>query len=135
VLGIPADPAGYHDIDHFPDATQIPGLVIIRWDAPLIFANASLFRNKLRKMIAQTEPKPVWIVIAAEPINAMDTTASELDNFFYNSVRMLRTGRYVYNAHITIDKSLTASQAVLALIDLTRSNPWESLHEFRHRRG
>ena len=78
VLGKPADLAGYHDIDHFPDAMQIPGLVIIRWDAPLIFANASLFRNKLRKLIAQTEPKPVWIVIAAEPINDIDTTAGDM---------------------------------------------------------
>jgi high affinity sulfate transporter 1 len=78
VLGKPEGVAGYHDIEHFPDAVQIPGLVLIRWDAPLIFANASLFRNKLRKLIAHTEPKPVWIVIAAEPISEIDTTAGDM---------------------------------------------------------
>ena len=51
---------------------------MIRWDAPLFFANASLFRKKLRNVIAQTEPKPVWIVIAAEPINDIDTTAGDM---------------------------------------------------------
>ena len=48
VLGKPEGIAGYHDIAHFPDASQIPGLLMIRWDAPLIFANANIFRKKLR---------------------------------------------------------------------------------------
>jgi high affinity sulfate transporter 1 len=78
VLGKPADMAGYHDIDHFPDAVQIPGLLLIRWDAPLFFANASLFRKKLRRLIAQVEPRTVWVVIAAEPINEIDTTAGDM---------------------------------------------------------
>jgi high affinity sulfate transporter 1 len=78
VLGIQAGLPGYRDIEHFPNASQIPGLVMIRWDAPLFFANASLFRKRLRTVIAQTEPKPVWIVIAAEPINEIDTTAGDM---------------------------------------------------------
>jgi high affinity sulfate transporter 1 len=78
VLGKPEGIQGYHDIAHFPVASQIPGLLMIRWDAPLFFANANLFRKKLRKVIAQTEPKPVWIVIAAEPINDIDTTAGDM---------------------------------------------------------
>jgi MFS superfamily sulfate permease-like transporter len=78
VLGKPEGIAGYHDIEHFPDAVQIPGLLMIRWDASIFFANASLFRKKLQVLIAQTEPKPVWIVIAAESINEIDTTAGDM---------------------------------------------------------
>ena len=78
VLGKPEGIAGYHDIEHFPDAVQIPGLLMIRWDASIFFANASLFRKKLQVLIAQSEPKPVWILIAAESINEIDTTAGDM---------------------------------------------------------
>jgi len=78
VLGKPEGTLGYHDINHFPNASQIPGLLMIRWDAPLIFANASLFRNKIRALIAQTDTTPKWIIIAAEPINQVDTTAGDM---------------------------------------------------------
>jgi high affinity sulfate transporter 1 len=78
VLGKQAGIAGYHDIEDLTDAVQIPGLLMIRWDAPIFFANASLFRKMVRDLIAKTEPKPVWILIAAEPINEIDTTAGDM---------------------------------------------------------
>lgn len=78
VLGKPENIPGYHDMTRYPDASQVPGLLMVRWEAPLIFANANLFRKKLRKLIAQTEPLPVWVIIAAEPVNEVDTTAGEL---------------------------------------------------------
>ncbi len=78
VLGKPEDVAGYHDITRYPDARQQPGLLIIRWDAPLIFANANLFRKKLRKLIAKTDPHPVWIILTAEPVTDVDTTAGDM---------------------------------------------------------
>jgi high affinity sulfate transporter 1 len=78
VLGKPDDVAGYHDITRYPSANQLPGLLIIRWDAPLIFANANIFRKKLRKLIARIDPSPVWVVITAEPITDVDTTAGDM---------------------------------------------------------
>ncbi len=77
VLGdVPGVP-GYHDIRMYPDAEQLPGLVMFRFDGPLFFANASTFRNEVRHL-ARQEPKPRWIVIAAEPITDIDTTASDM---------------------------------------------------------
>lgn len=78
VLGKPAEVDGYHDITRYPEATQIPGLLMLRWDAPLFFANANIFRQKVRNLVAHTEPKPVWIVVAAEPVTDVDTTAAEM---------------------------------------------------------
>lgn len=78
VLGKPEDVPGYHDITRYPDASQILGLFLIRWDAPLFFANANLFRKKLRKLIAQTDPPPKWIVITAKPVIDVDTTAGDM---------------------------------------------------------
>jgi MFS superfamily sulfate permease-like transporter len=78
VLGKPEGIPGYHDITRYPDAKQIPGLLMIRWDAPFIFANANIFRKKLRKLIARTDPPPLWVVITAEPVTDIDTTAGDM---------------------------------------------------------
>ena len=69
--------AGYHDVTMHPEAEHLPGLVIYRFDAPLIFANAKRFRDEVRRLASQ-EPKPVWIIIAAEPMTDVDTTASDV---------------------------------------------------------
>jgi MFS superfamily sulfate permease-like transporter len=68
---------GYHDVHTHPDAEQLPGLVIYRFDAPLFFANATTFRDEVRRL-ASAEPKPTWIMIAAEPVTDVDTTASDV---------------------------------------------------------
>jgi anti-anti-sigma regulatory factor len=51
--------------------------VIYRFDAPLLFANAKTFRDEVLRL-ARTEPPPRWIVVAAEPITDVDTTASDV---------------------------------------------------------
>ncbi|MGW1777974.1 SulP family inorganic anion transporter [Streptomyces sp. NPDC002143] len=77
VLGRVKDLEGYHDIRSYPHAEQLPGLVIHRFDAPLFFANAKAFRDEIRRL-ARTEPRPRWIVIAAEPMTDVDTTAADV---------------------------------------------------------
>src|SRR5947209_985288 len=68
---------GQHDRREHPDAQQLPGLVIFRFDAPLFFANARNFRDEIRRL-ANTEPRPRWILIAAEPITDVDPTAADM---------------------------------------------------------
>ena len=68
---------GYHDVHTHPDAERLPGLVIYRFDAPLFFANAKTFRDEVRRL-ARADPPPTWIVIAAEPVTDVDTTASDV---------------------------------------------------------
>ena len=69
--------AGYHDVHSYPQAEHLPGLVIYRFDGPLFFANATTFRDQVRRM-AQADPPPTWILIAAEPVTDVDTTASDV---------------------------------------------------------
>jgi MFS superfamily sulfate permease-like transporter len=73
VEGLP----GYHDVHSYPEADHQPGLVIYRFDAPLFFANAKTFRDEVRRL-AQADPPPTWILIAAEPVTDVDTTASDV---------------------------------------------------------
>ena len=51
---------------------------MIRWDAPLFFANANLFHRFVIELISKTEPTPKWVLVAAEPITDVDTTAADM---------------------------------------------------------
>jgi high affinity sulfate transporter 1 len=77
VLGRVDGLPGYHDVRSYPRAAHLPGLVIVRFDAPLIFANATTFRDQIRKLAA-SEPRPRWILLAAEPLTDVDTTAADM---------------------------------------------------------
>ena len=77
VLGRVEGLEGYHDTRSYPAASHLPGLVIYRFDAPLFFANAKTFRDEVMRM-AQADPPPRWILIAAEPMTDVDTTASDV---------------------------------------------------------
>ncbi|SEO55427.1 SulP family inorganic anion transporter [Trujillonella endophytica] len=76
-LGLVDDMRGYHDVRSYPTARLLPGLVIFRFDAPLFFANAKTFRDEV-VAISRAEPAPEWIVVAAEPITDVDTTAADV---------------------------------------------------------
>jgi len=77
VLGRVDHVKGYHDITRYPDAQLIPGLVLFRWDAPLFFANAEFFHDRILDAVARS-PTPVrWLVVAAEPVTSIDVTAAD----------------------------------------------------------
>ncbi len=78
VLGKDPEIPGWHDTVRFPDALQIPGLLIVRWSAPLFFANANQFRDRIRELVAAQSPAPRWVLVAAEPITDIDTTAGAM---------------------------------------------------------
>ena len=77
VLGRVDGLEGYHDRHSYPAARQLPGLAIYRFDAPLFFANAKTFRKEVLRL-AQADPPPAWILIAAEPVTDVDTTAADV---------------------------------------------------------
>lgn len=77
VLGRATGVKGYHDLHFYPGARQIPGLVLYRFDAPLLFFNAESFRERVLAQVAHADPPARWVVVAAEPITDVDTTAAE----------------------------------------------------------
>jgi high affinity sulfate transporter 1 len=77
VLGRVEGLPGFHDVHSYPDAELLPGLVVFRFDAPLFFANARTFREQVQKL-ASVDPPPKWILVAAEPITDVDTTAADM---------------------------------------------------------
>ncbi len=78
VLGRVDGMKGYHDITRHPEARRIPGLVLFRWDAPLFFANAEMFREQTLRAVS-TAPTPTkCVVVAAEPVTDVDITAADI---------------------------------------------------------
>lgn len=76
VLGKVDDLPGWHSVEANPGATQIPGVVVYRWEAPLIFANAGIFRQQIRHLVRDRQPD--WVVLQCEAITDVDVTAAEM---------------------------------------------------------
>src|SRR5262245_59624755 len=78
ILGRAEGVKGYHDVTRYPEARQVPGLLLFRWDAPLFFANAEKFRELVLDSITSA-PSPVqWLVVAAEPVTSIDVTSVDM---------------------------------------------------------
>jgi high affinity sulfate transporter 1 len=78
VLGRVEGLKGYHDRDRHPEGRQIPGLVLFRFDAPLFFANADRFREEVINAIDASQEPVRRVIIAAEPITDVDSTAEDV---------------------------------------------------------
>ena len=76
VLGDLGDDEGWHDILSNPEARQRPDVVVFRWEAPLFFANAGMFREEVRSLVRSNRPQ--WVVLQCEAISDIDVTAAEM---------------------------------------------------------
>lgn len=65
---------GYHDLSRHPEGHRVDGIVIVRFDAPLFFANGGMFDDFVRSVVT-TGSEVSHVVLAAEPITAIDSTA------------------------------------------------------------
>jgi high affinity sulfate transporter 1 len=77
ILGRVAGLPGFHDVARYPEAERLDGCVLLRFDAPLFFANCRAFRDLIRGLV-RAEPSLRWMVVAAEPITDVDTTAADM---------------------------------------------------------
>ena len=77
ILGRVPGLAGMHDVDDFPDARPVPGLMVYRYDAPLFFANAENFRRRALAAVDQQRDPVRWFVLNTEANVEVDFTALE----------------------------------------------------------
>ncbi|WKG06401.1 SulP family inorganic anion transporter [Mycolicibacterium sp. HK-90] len=75
VLGYVPGVAGMHDVDDYPDAHPVPGLVVYRYDAPLFFANAEDFRERALTAVDEADGPVEWFVLNVEANVEPDLTA------------------------------------------------------------
>lgn len=77
LLGIVPGVDGYNDLSLSEDAKPIPGVVIYRFDAPLLFFNADYFKARVLTLVDTTLPPPRWFVLNAESISQLDSTGTQ----------------------------------------------------------
>jgi high affinity sulfate transporter 1 len=68
---------GYHDGERHPEGRQVPGLLLFRFDAPLFFANADLFLERVVDLVDKNSDT-TWVVVTAEPVTDVDSTAADM---------------------------------------------------------
>ncbi len=112
VLGQVPGLAGMHDVDDYPSAQTLPGLVVYRYDAPLFFANADDFRRRALAA-ADAEDGLAWFVLNVEANVEVDFTALEA----VESVREELTGRGVVFALARVKQDLLARLRAFGLAD------------------
>ncbi|QGJ69277.1 Sodium-independent anion transporter [Planctomycetales bacterium 10988] len=74
VLGKVSNVEGFHDLDDYPKAQTIPGLLMYRFDADLVFFNCDQFEKRIEEEIQKAETPIEWVIIDARPINIIDYT-------------------------------------------------------------
>ncbi len=68
---------GYHDRQRHPEGREVPGLLLFRFDAPLFFANADVFRDGVLEAVEKAATPVRVVMVAAEPITDLDSTAAD----------------------------------------------------------
>ncbi len=77
VLGRLPGTTAYRDTSVYPEAETLPGLLIFRFDAPIIFPNAGYFANEVRRLIAEATTSVYEVIIPAQQINHLDSTGAD----------------------------------------------------------
>ncbi|BBX73555.1 SulP family inorganic anion transporter [Mycobacterium shinjukuense] len=113
VLGFVPGIAGMHDVDDYPQAKRVPGLVVYRYDAPLCFANAEDFRTRALTVVDKN-PDPVeWFVLNAESNVEVDLTALDA----LDQLRTELCGRGIVFAMARVKHDLRESLRAAGLLD------------------
>ena len=127
VLGFVPGVAGMHDVDDYPQARMMPGLVVYRYDAPLCFANAEDFRKRALAAVDQS-PQPIeWFVLNAEANVEVDLTALDA----LEQLRLELTRRGIVFAMARVKQDLRDSLEAAGVLEINRRRP--HLHDLADR--
>ncbi len=74
ILGKADDVPGLHAIERHPGAVTIPGLLLFRFNAPIIFFNAPYFKREVMASVDAAGPGLKWLAIDMLPVTMMDAT-------------------------------------------------------------
>ena len=113
ILGRVPGVAGMHDVDDYPDAEQIPGLLVYRYDSPLFFANAEDFRRRALASVHQYDGQLDWFVLNVEAMVEVDITGLDA----LDGVRSTLTDQGIVVALARVKQDLLADLKAYGLAD------------------
>lgn len=75
---VPGIPGAYTDLSRHPENTPVPGVLILRLDAPIYYANALTTRDMVKEMVATVEPAPHVVIFDATTQDRLDLTSTNV---------------------------------------------------------
>ena len=75
---LPGIPGAYSDLERHPETTAVPGVLIVRLDAPMYYANALTVRERMKALVAGTQPSARALVLDAAGQDSLDVTSVEV---------------------------------------------------------
>ena len=95
---VPDTPGAYSDLTRHPENTPVPGVLILRLDGPMYYANALTIRDRIKAMIAKAEPLPRVVIFDASAQDQIDVTSVEVLKSLIKELR--GNGIAVYAAEV-----------------------------------
>ena len=74
---VPGRPGAFGDVDRHPDYERIPGLLVLRLESPLFYANAVQVRDRVKYLVGVSNPLPRAVVLEAGATVDLDITSAE----------------------------------------------------------
>ncbi|MFZ0529817.1 MAG: STAS domain-containing protein, partial [Propionicimonas sp.] len=88
VLGaVPDLPGAYSELANHPENTPVPGVLIVRLDGPLYYANALTVRGQLTSLLNQADPKPTALILDLRVQAALDLTSVDMLTGLFNDLQ------------------------------------------------
>jgi SulP family sulfate permease len=109
LLGRSSDGARFSDLEDDPGATPIPGVLIHRFEAELIFANADLFQDDLLARVRAADPPPGTVVLDFEAVSRVDVTGAQTLRSVHDTLDALGIRLIVARAKSTVRDALRRS--------------------------
>jgi MFS superfamily sulfate permease-like transporter len=75
-LGLIESQGDFYELEHYPEAKEVPGLLFYRFEASLIFFNANHFKQRMTELIDASETPVRWVVVDGRSINHIDLTGA-----------------------------------------------------------
>jgi SulP family sulfate permease len=102
ILGYVPGVPGMHDVDDYPDAKPVQGLVVYRYDSPLFFANVEDFKRRALASLDVVDTPTEWFLLNAEANVQVDITAIDA----LEELRENLTGRGIVFAMARVKQEL-----------------------------
>jgi high affinity sulfate transporter 1 len=99
---IPGIPSAYSDLNRHPENTPIPGVVILRLDGPMYYANALTVRERAKSLIAEAQPPLRAVVIDAAGQDELDITSADVLKSFVAELKGKGVVIYVAEMHAPV---------------------------------
>jgi SulP family sulfate permease len=102
---VPGIPGAYSDLSRHPDNKAIPGILILRLDGPIYYANAQTVREQIKALITSTQPPPYTIVLDATAQDNLDITSAEMLKSLVKELKDKGIEVYVTEVHAPVSEA------------------------------